>query len=244
MLQTSVSASTPRNYSPVHQQTLLKRTQYSTQLNKAKIAYNSGNYQKAIDIWLKILQSSSIDSKSLAQIYCNLASVYRQTGELGKAIRAWQKAIDIYEEESDEIMLARSLTDQAIALTQLGQTRFSLPLLDKALTIAKQRKLERVEIFALLALGNVYSKQNNYDRAIDFYSRSLNKAKSINLVVEMTVSLNNLSNTYFQRSQKRATDAAATSEEGYESIANLARQKAQDDFTFNVEIYLALYPIG
>lgn len=144
-------------------------------LDRAKQAYFSGNYQEAISIWLKIVAEEP-EAQQLASVYENLASLYWHKGNPPEAIKYWQKAIAIYRDDNSLASLAATLTDTARAYNNLGQPRWSIPLLDEAIAISNRHELTEIKDMAYLALGNARTIQGDYGIAIAAYRESLNNA--------------------------------------------------------------------
>ena len=57
--------------------------------------YNAGRYGEVVDIYKEILTAAPRDSAKTLQAYSALGDVYYQTGEKGKAYKAYEEALDI-----------------------------------------------------------------------------------------------------------------------------------------------------
>jgi CHAT domain-containing protein len=192
---------------------------------KAKRAYQAGNYQKAVSLWSNILQQPDLKTATRANIYSNQAALYRQIGQPEKAILAWQKAIALYRQEKGERsqrLLAEVLVDQAQVHNALGQTDFSVPLLQEAIKIASQENLTEIEAIGYQASGNAHTIVREYDLAVLNYSKSLAAAKQIDDSKLVVVALNNLSNSYDRKYQQLVSQA--------ESAQELGKLEAEDIF--------------
>ena len=191
-------------------------------LDRANNAYASGNYQEAISIWLKVVEEQKPKSNQLATIYANLASVYWHTGKSGEAIKYWQKSLKIYREteiNSSLEKIAATLVDTARAYNDLGQPRFSIPLITEAISIAKDKELNKVKNMGYLALGNAYIIQGNYSLAINAYQNSLKGIDRTDNDLPIVV-WNNLSKAYQQQASVIRKKAIAA-----ESDENLSADK-------------------
>ena len=199
-------------------------------LHKANNAYISGDYQEAISIWLKLIDLPKQKSSQRANIYSNLASVYWYIGNPREAIKYWQKSLEIYREsknnKSDE-KIAATLVDIARAYNDLGQPRFSIPLVMEAVSIAEDKRLTKVKRIAYLTLGNSYNIQRNYDLAINAYKNSLQEVKQTNDDLPIVV-WNNLSKAYEQRAFITQQLAIAAEDEEDLSEDELWRQVKND----------------
>ena len=116
--------------------TIAEETQSSLRLNRlfieAEGAYLSGHYDQAISNWRAIIKSNNLEPPKLASVYENLASLHWHLGYPGEAIQFWQESIELYrgrQERHHQLHLAAVLLDQSQAYNDLGQPRFSLPLI-------------------------------------------------------------------------------------------------------------------
>ena len=199
-------------------------------LSRANKAYISGDYQEAISIWLKIVTKRESESNQLATVYSNLASVYWQTGKPGKAVRYWQKSLEIYRKigtNKSHEKIAATLTDTASAYNDLGQPRFSISLLNEAISIVEDKKLVKVKSMAYLTLGNAYTIQGNYSSAINAYQNSLKSIEQTDNELPIVV-WNNLSKAYQQQALKTKEKAIAAETEEDISAGELWRQVKSD----------------
>jgi CHAT domain-containing protein len=206
------------------------QSQINILIDRAKQAYFSGNYQKAISIWLDIVEQQEPESNQLAIVYDNLASVHWLMAKPGEAVRYWQKSIEIYrkqEIDSSPAKLAATLTDTARAYNDLGQPRLAIPLLTEAISLANEKQLVKVKDVAYLALGNAYTIQENYGLAIKAYSQSLDNIEQIKTDLPIVV-WNNLSKAYQQQAAINRQKAIAQEAEGELSAPQLWQQAKSD----------------
>ena len=203
--------------------------------HEAKEAYSNRKYQQALSIWSNLLQQPEVDSVNKAGIYSDRAALYRQIGQSGKAISTWQKAIAIYRQSQDkrsQYLLAAVLVDKAQAHNVLGQTDFSIPLLQEAISIAKQENIIEiepdgsrvVEAVAHQALGNAHTIVGEYDLAITNYSKSLATAREIDDSKLVVVALSNLSNSYDRKYRLLRSQARSAQELGKIEAEDLSEQ--------------------
>lgn len=208
----------------------LNQSKLGILLDKADEAYISGNYREAISIWFKIVKKQELNSNQLAIVYSNLASVYWHTGRAGEAVKSWQGAIEIYREtktDRSQDKLAATLIDTARAYNDLGQPRFSIPLVTEALSIAEDKELAKVRGMAYLTLGNAYTIQGNYSSAINAYQNSLKSIEQTDSELPVVV-WNNLSKAYQQQASKTKEKAIAAETEEDISAGELWQQVKSD----------------
>lgn len=214
----------------IAEETSFRKSKLNRISNRVDKAFLSGNYQEAITIWLKIINKPELDLNQLAAVYSNLASVYWHTGKPGKAVRYWQKSLEIYrEQENDKSQskLAATLIDTARAYNDLGQPRFSIPLVTEAISIAEDKELAKVKSMAYLTLGNAYTIQDNYSSAINAYQNSLKSIDRADSKLPIVV-WNNLSKAYQQQALMTKQKAIAAETEEDISVGELWQQVKRD----------------
>ena len=208
------------------------RNSLNISLEQAESAYQSGNYSEAISI-LQQLTEQELNPEQLAAVYSNIASIYWQLGQSGKAVRAWNQSVSIYRKhlpkEKSELFAA-TIIDLATAYNDLGQPIFSIPLLNEAITLAEEQGLNQIKPFAYFALGGAYSNQGNYSDAISAYSTSLeyNKksVKNQNLDSLLISTYGNLSRAYSQQAILTQQQARSAEQLGLNTAEQL-QQKAE-----------------
>lgn len=220
-LPRSIIAKNTSSIQPIKLNTLFKN---------ANKAYISGNYREAISIWSKMIDKEELDQNQLAIVYSNLASVYWHTGNPGKAVKHWQKSLEIYREtETDrsQAKLTATLIDTARAYNDLGQPRFSILMVTEAISIAEDKKLAKVKGMAYLTLGNAYTIQDDYSSAINAYQNSLNSIEQTDSELPIVV-WNNLSKAYQQQALNIKEKAIAAETEEDISASELWQQVKSD----------------
>ncbi len=87
--------------------------QEATTFDKATEAYNDGEYQKAIDLYLDILESG----KHSAELYFNLGNCYYKLDEIGPSIYFYEKALLLKPQDAeilDNLRFAENMRLDAI----------------------------------------------------------------------------------------------------------------------------------
>lgn len=101
----------------------LQAQQNNTLFDKANSAYNNGEYQAAIEDYLKISQSG----KHSAELYYNLANAYYKLNQIAPSIYYYEKALLLKPEDADiqnNLQFARNMTIDAIdTMPQTGIDR-------------------------------------------------------------------------------------------------------------------------
>jgi len=197
-------------------------------LEQGTVAYQSGNFLEAIALWEKLLPQIAGEENKVA-IYKNLALAYRYTGQLSKAIAQWEAAIAIYRDRDDRSgEIARLLTEQAQAYSDLGQHRRAIALLESALEITDRHPDLLAETAIWGALGNARSFLAEYDEALIAHQTSLEKARALNDPYSLAIALNNLGNLRCKRAERLRYQVELAELEGDRQAKQLARQEREE----------------
>jgi CHAT domain-containing protein len=188
----------------------------SQQVQQGVKNYEAGNFQDAVTIWQKALDTykKANNVKNAAVVSENLARAYRQLGDRKNEIGFFNAAINYYGAAKDvrqqgkvTIELAQTYNNQgqiakAIALVcgtkpDLQQNKQPICEANSALEIARTNKDGSTEVAALGILGEALRSQGNYNVAIEY----LEAAKKVpNSGYEGLIN-NSLGNTHANRGQ-------------------------------------------
>ena len=97
---------------------------------------------------------------------------------------------DSYKKETEKEYSAKTLIDKAQSYNDLGQFRFSIPLLEQAISIGRESENKEIIIVAQGVLGNSYMLADEYNRALEAYQTSLKLAEEIGNKKYITIALN------------------------------------------------------
>lgn len=137
--------------------------------------WQQGNYEEGIDI-LETARQIAIDARDLAllaRVYNNFGYIFRDRGDLGKALSNFENALAINEKLGDE-------TTQAVNLASIANIHYDLNDYDNALEFALKclpifKKANSVHRLTLLyhILGNIYFKQEQLQDALSYFEENL-----------------------------------------------------------------------
>jgi CHAT domain-containing protein len=198
-------------------------------LDQAQNYYLQGEYDRAILLLNKLLKTpQQIDSVTIDS---NLAEVYRHLGQYNQAIAHWKKAIESIETKNDEVQKPKLIAlkiDLARAYTHLGQTSLAIPLLEEAISLAKQEQKPEIEGAAQKALGDAERVAGEYDRAIAAYTTSLKRTQDYESIIKI---LNGLVEVYQLRRQQNLGFAEGAKLEKNQGLFTKYNQLAKKDRT-------------
>ena len=147
-------------------------------------AYQNGDYKKALILGKGILNiyvdNDDMDCMEYAVDMSNLAMVYDQVQLYDRAIELYKKAAELKKDYSGEsLSYADTLNNMAIVLNQVGKQKEALSLHSKVMEI-RDGKLGREHadyIHSLYHMGNTYELLKEFDKAIEFHSKAMQKAR-------------------------------------------------------------------
>ncbi len=147
-------------------------------------AYKDGEYRKALILGRGILniyiENDDCDCMEYAVDMSNLAQVYDQVQLYDKAVEYYKKAAELKKDCSGEnLSYADTLNNLAVVWNQTGKQRDALALHAKVMEI-RDEKLGREHadyIHSLFHMGNTHELLREYDKAIEYHSKAMQKAR-------------------------------------------------------------------
>ena len=222
--------------------------------NLGAVHFSQGDDTKAIEYYLQSLKvSEEINDKlRIATVLVNIGAVYsNKEATYDMALQFYNRALPLSNELGDyeaigtvavnmgEIFLIRNQYDSALVYFNTSLEAYE--------------KVESVKVaYTLNNIGKVYARQGDFEQAVKFQKKAIEKAKSLDAKLEMTQSYLGLAKTYddqdnisqaiaaYREAQKTGEEIRAKNElkEIYEGLANVyAKTK---DFTDAFK-YQALY---
>lgn len=203
------------------------RQEFQNTFVQASEEFKGGSYEEAIALWSQAL-ALTLSAEEQAHVNKSLGFAYYRLGKVNKAIQHWELAAQVYQAKKDsesESSLAEILVAQAQAYVSLGQFRQATPLLERAVSIAKD-KHPRIEAEAQGVLGNSYLVSGDYDQAIKAYQSSLQLATASKNPAYVAAALNSLVNVFSRRSleylNQRQTAQFEDNEQEQERLSDLS----------------------
>lgn len=124
---------------------------------------------------------------------------------------------------------AKTLIDKAQEYNDRGQFRFSIPILEQAISSAQKSQDKETITIAQGVLGNAYTLAGEYDRALGAYQTSLKLAQELGNDRYITIALNSQVNLLQTRQGRYLAQAlAASQEKDSQEQAHLSALAEQD----------------
>ncbi|MCU0440154.1 MAG: tetratricopeptide repeat protein [Raineya sp.] len=155
---------------------ILKRAKYMDLL--ARLHYRSENYQKALDIWSKVLtiykQNPPSNKRDQIQVYNNLGLVKRAIKQFNEAEKYFQKSIQEAVNQKDSIWIAIAKGNIGILYIKQQHYEKAIPYLEEDIEqCIKSLELGNASI-SLGYLGDTYFALKQPEKAQLYYDSSLN----------------------------------------------------------------------
>ena len=191
-----------------------KRGMAASYNNLGIIYRNQGGLDKALDYYLTSLRiyESLNNKEGVATTKNNIANLYAFKKDYAEAMNYLEESYNLFLELKDEKRIVGSLNN-------LGNLNLDIQLYDKALNYF----VDATELSAKLGLkspdplnniGNIYYRQGNYQRAVEYYDRALSIERENNNKLGILNIVTNLGITYAKAKQpkpaKQYLDEAST----------------------------------
>lgn len=158
---------------------------FATTLLNAATAYRAGgDYAQALRLYKQALQIYEgmipPDDYRYAGLYNNMSILLEKMEENEEAITCARKALAIMEKiEGGEIQTAVSLTNLALVYFKVSEPGQARELLERALAIFEKDGTGSDEHYsgALAGMGEACYRMEEYDKALSYYERALEKVK-------------------------------------------------------------------
>jgi CHAT domain-containing protein len=149
--------------------------------NNLGLSYiNTGEGHKAIEYLQTALQIRLLENDKENEVITigNLAGAYDSLGEFHQALSFSEQALRRWRELKKTEGLPESLNNVAFAYERLGRWQQAIDYYQEAL--ASPGLSRRTEATSLLNVGDLYSKLNDFSRALESYEKSLTIQRELN----------------------------------------------------------------
>ncbi len=138
--------------------------------NLGNIYYYQGNYEKAIQYFLQSIKMiEKIPDLRIGYVYANMAGALSGMGRNKATVRYYlDKAEQIALRENDFLVLGQVYVNKGVNYLRAKAWDSSLYYLDKALVIGREKRLPKIEHWALTNIGSVYLEQKLPEKALPY----------------------------------------------------------------------------
>ncbi len=193
-------------------------------LEKAWSFYEQGRYIKMKNLSKKILEASKKEKfkKGIIEGYYYLGIANFSLGNLPEALRYANKTIEFSSKYHNYRWKAYGHVLAGEILRNLRKYDKALYHFQKAYQLSVEHKNEKMIPPALMNIGNIYYSKGDFEKAIGFYRKALEKAKKTNLRKSYIAFIQyNLGITYYRKKEyKNAIIHLEKAKSLYKQIGN------------------------
>ena len=157
-----------------------------TEINEATVYQRLGRYQRALEIYRRVEQSSkSLTTGDRAHLLTNLGALYRRLGDPWKALDSYRTALGLYSKQRDadgEISVLKNI-GIVYALDQ-GDLSQAQQFFQRALTRALETRNQREEMQAHLYLGETLLRKHDVKSGHAQFQTALFQARRLGTTEE------------------------------------------------------------
>jgi signal transduction histidine kinase len=159
------------------------------------------NYPESVNYFIKaanLFEGPANDSTGLARAWLNIANIQNILGQYEQALDYVQRAVVIARRKKNDSYLAYCNNLSGRIFRKLKRLDNALLAYENALAIYSEREDIRNEAEVIYAIGNVYSDQNQFEKAIGTYKRSLALSRKIEAPSQLTYTFSAMGQAYFK----------------------------------------------
>lgn len=161
------------------------------------------DYEPARSHYLEALREARLldDPFGQARVLYDLGAVGIETGAYGKAIQAYEEALDLLPDSGEPTIQINTLTDLGIALHAIGSTDRGVRHLRDALAISDRTGVPHLTARATAAIAYGDLAAGNLRAATEGFTRALTIWKDLGYGAQVAETLRNLAETYWEASR-------------------------------------------
>lgn len=173
-----------------------------------RLYYNLADYQKSIECYTKAItiRESLNDPEGLAIAYYNFGNTYTYIGDYQQALEQFQKALNTFEKIGEKEGIAKSCNGIGMVYENLSQSTLAIK-----------------------------DNENNYNKALEYYYRSLEIFQSLKLLSEEGRSYQNIANVNSRLANN--SFAAKFGNEWQDSLINLSSKAILTSYEKSIDYY-------
>ena len=144
--------------------------------------YIAGDYDKAADYYLQSLACSEKRNKPINMIITlkNLTEIYTAAKHNDMALQSVEKAYQLAVKQNDKDASTKVMICYANTLCEIGRYEEAISKITESLkTVGNDTSLIATKVNAYLSLGDIYYRQNNFDKASECYNYCLKEKNNL-----------------------------------------------------------------
>jgi tetratricopeptide (TPR) repeat protein len=177
---------------------IIKRNKYQIMLNQANYLMEYGNYEESKSLLNKVLVDPFVPSKRVffCSVYQNLGIIEQRQNNTSKAKHYFNKVIETGNDLNAPNIVGHAHHQLGIIAADEGKHKLSFKYLQKSAQYSLQAKDMRGVAISLDAIGSLFLLLHEYDRAKEYFLKSLEIKEELGETRITATTLFNLSNMY------------------------------------------------
>jgi tetratricopeptide (TPR) repeat protein len=171
----------------------------------AVMASKRGAWNEALEYYSKsnqVVTTADEEGRPLfADVASNVGSIFLQTGRWEEAIEHYRRALDVFEQMSDQQRMADVLDNLGLANLYKGDLIEALATLERALSLRQRLKDEGTDTTLAATcsnLGSVYTRRGQLREAVESYQKALALSRMEEDPYSVARTLSSLALVYFK----------------------------------------------
>jgi two-component system sensor histidine kinase/response regulator len=119
------------------------------------------------------------DTYYLPSLWQARAAIFNAAGKLEESLTLLARALPMARAASDIVTVQRILTTWAVTMIRQGNYAEAMQSLEEALRSLDENPSPGLKTVVLNAIGSIYQRSNNFERALDFFQQALAIAREI-----------------------------------------------------------------
>lgn len=178
---------------------LMKRLELSYYLNTNQLSIENvkykmfrgvlnedkGNYEKALEDYMKSLRISQIikDSTAITDNLVNIGAFYFNLEKYQKSLEYYEQAQVYFNQpgKAQSLQASTSFRTMGIAYERIGQKELGILYANKSIGIAKKLNITKLLVFCYTGIATIYLEIKDYHHAEDYYLQCADLLKNTDL---------------------------------------------------------------
>lgn len=181
-----------------------------------QIDYKTGSAKEGLKKYYKALeiQTKNKNDFEIAHLHSNIATMFKEIAEYGKAFEHYQKSISIFKRLNDKEALIKTYDNLAVVHLKLQNFEEALKIRMDVLKDIDSVKSTRTKMTLLANIGLILSFMKRFDESLEYYNQAIAISAELNDINTQAQLLNNIA--AMKREQGETVNALAAFEEASE----------------------------
>tara|TARA_R110000851_G_scaffold193967_1_gene344749 strand:+ start:17197 stop:18984 length:1788 start_codon:yes stop_codon:yes gene_type:complete len=175
---------------------------------QGNVYYLKSDFTQALQQYHRALDAAHFEGKNLfdATVYSNIANIYADMEEFDRALENYNKLLQIAEETASKPQQLIAIFNIATVQMDQGKDSLAVENLQKALSLSEEKPLQIYYPTVCNNLGLAYQHLEDYEKALVYYDKALERAEIIDDKATMAIVLTNMGKIYGYQGKTRKAE--------------------------------------